>query len=223
MKWYICFSVAVLVLFSAVVWAIVRGKAKYKSGRFFNPLKILVIGVGVSSLILFIPIYINELKGAACTLFEMFLLSVHAVLRLFIVDGEFSDIVNNLIGAPEIIAKGYTVIFSILFVLAPVLTFGVVLSFFKNAFAYLSYFSHYNYDTFIFSELNEKSIALAESLDSDEKVKTLILELKSKKKAFSSMRYRYDIRFNLKHWIYVTMHEIRQIKKFKTYYHPENQ
>lgn len=58
---------------------------------------------------------------------------------------------------------------------------------------------------------------------SDDKIKALITDLKSSKKAFSSMRYRYDIRFNIKHWIYVTMHEIRQIKKFKTYYHPEKQ
>ena len=62
------------------------------------------------------------------------------------------------------IFKGYTTLFSILFVLAPILTFGFVLSFFKNISAYKRYITHYNSDVFIFSELNEKSLALAKSL-----------------------------------------------------------
>ena len=49
-----------------------------------------------------------------------------------------------------------------------------------------------------------------------------INKLKKEKKAFSSMRYGYDLKGNFKRRIYVMMHEYRHHKKFKTFYHPEN-
>lgn len=68
------------------------------------------------------------------------------MIRLFIVDGEFDFVVSNLQTSPEFISRAYT----ILFVLAPVLTFGFVLSFFRNASAYKKYLAKYNSDAFIF-------------------------------------------------------------------------
>ena len=46
------------------------------------------------------------------------------------------------------------------------------------------------------------------------KVKSLI----KAKKAYSSMRYKYDLKGNLKRWGFVNIHEHNHIKKFKTYY-----
>jgi len=46
------------------------------------------------------------------------------------------------------------------------------------------------------------------------KVKSLI----KAKKAYSSMRYKFDLKGNIKRFAFVNIHEHNHIKKFKTYY-----
>ena len=46
------------------------------------------------------------------------------------------------------------------------------------------------------------------------KVKSLI----KAKKAYSSMRYKFDLKGNLKRFAFVNIHEHNHVKKFKTYY-----
>ncbi len=41
------------------------------------------------------------------------------------------------------------------------------------------------------------------------------------KKAYSSMRYSPDLRFNLKRWLFVILHEYRHISKYKKYYNKD--
>ena len=53
---------------------------------------------------------------------------------------------------------------AVLIILAPVLTFGFVLSFFKGATAKLKYFFHAGADTYVFSEMNQNAVSLAESI-----------------------------------------------------------
>lgn len=164
MEWLIFLIISAICLISSIILAIIRAKSKYKSGRLLDPFKIFFVGVIVSSVILFLPIYNNVFKSSDCGIFETALISIHNMIRLFIVDGEFEFITSNLVGVSALISKGYTLLFSVLFVSAPILTFGFVLSFFKNISAYKRYIIHYNSDIFIFSKLNEKSLALAESL-----------------------------------------------------------
>ena len=164
MEWTIFLIISAICLISSIVFAIIRSKSKYKSGRLLDSSKIIFVGVIVSSVVLFLPIYINAFKSSDCGFFETVLNAIHNMIRLFIVEGEFEFITSNLVGVPTLVFKGYTTLFSILFVLAPILTFGFVLSFFKNISAYKRYITHYNFDVFIFSELNEKSLALAKSL-----------------------------------------------------------
>lgn len=164
MKWSVFLILSAVCLFGSVVFAFTRAKMKYKSGRILDLSKILFIGVVLSSVILFIPVYLNDFKSTDCGVIETILISIHNVIRLFIVDGEFDFVISNLEGLSGITYKGYTVLFSVLFVSAPILTFGFVLSFFKNVSAYKRYITHYKYNTYIFSELNAKALALAESL-----------------------------------------------------------
>ncbi len=164
MEWTIFLILSAISLIASIIFAFIRAKTKYKSGRLSDPLKILFAGVILSSVFLFIPIYLNTFKTGGCGIFETVLIAIHNMIRLFIAGSEFDFITSNLVGVTTVIYKGYTTLFSILFVLAPILTFGFVLSFLKNISAYKRYITHYNSNVFIFSELNEKSLALAESL-----------------------------------------------------------
>ena len=161
------------------VWAYVVHKMKYKPGRLLDPMRILFIGVILTSVIMFIPIYNDTLTttimdaentvGGNCGAWEIFLISAHNMIRLFVVDGEFSMVTDAVAMESILVSRGYTVMFALLFVLAPVLTFGFVMSFFKNVAAYKEYFIHYRSDVYIFSKLTERSLALAEDLNKKSK------------------------------------------------------
>ncbi len=45
-----------------------------------------------------------------------------------------------------------------------------------------------------------------------------VKKAKKEKRAFSSMKYKFDLRFNLKRRIFVALHEYRHIGKYKKYY-----
>ncbi len=206
MYWIIFFIISASVLVCSVAAAIVYGKKRYKSGRILDPLKLLFAGVIVSSVLLFIPIYWGTFKSSDCGIIETLLISFHNMIRLFMVDGEFEFITDNLSGTTGWTTKAYTVLFAILFASAPVLTFVFVLSFFKNLSAYKRYFFHLKPQVFIFSELNEKSLALAQSLyggnpkkrlfvftNISEKSEDQIYELIEKAKELGAILFKKDI------------------------------
>ncbi|MBQ4066989.1 MAG: hypothetical protein IJD22_05030, partial [Clostridia bacterium] len=175
MSWYIFFGCSVLCLLAGAVLAFIRSKMKYKRGRILDPSKIFFAAIVVSAVLLFLPVYIDAFENSSCGFFETLLISVHNMIRLFIVDGEFDFVTSHLGDLPTWLAKAYSILFSALFVVAPLMTFGFVLSFFKNIGAYKKYMTNYASDAYIFSELNEKSIALAENLFKNAKRKRLFV------------------------------------------------
>ncbi len=162
MMWTISFIVALFVFLFSVFAVAIFSKQK-NNRRGINSLSIILTGVFISSTIIFVPIYYITFKDESCGLIKTFLLSVHNTIRLFVVDGEFDIITENWEEKDSLIYSLYSMFASVLFVLAPILTFGVVLSFFKNISAYIKLMLVGKKELYIFSELNEKSITIAES------------------------------------------------------------
>ena len=117
-----CFLLALLFMISAVVYAVIIARAKYKSGRFIDPSKILFAGVILSAAILFIPVYTEAFREENCGIFELLVISVHSTIRLFLLDGDFGFITDNLDNSIPVLHKAYTVFFAILYMMAPFLT-----------------------------------------------------------------------------------------------------
>jgi len=155
---------AVLILLASFAAAIAIGNLMTKKIKLLTPTKVIFAGVVLAAVVLFFPVYMTELESGEYGGVEAFFLSVYSMIRLFIVDGDLDLIMASLDGASEGLARAYMILFSVLFVLAPILTFSFVLSFFKNVSAYWKYFTHFFRETYIFSELNEKSVTLAKSL-----------------------------------------------------------
>lgn len=126
-------------------------------------------GTFVAATTLFIPIYAQQFINDTGQAIKTFLISIHNTMRLFVLDGEF-DIIKDFAGnLSEKMSIAFSMYAALLYVLAPLLTFGIVLSFFKNVAAYRRYICGFYKDTYIFSELNEKSLALARSISEDKK------------------------------------------------------
>jgi hypothetical protein len=77
---------------------------------------------------------------------------------------EFGVVTDGMTTCPAELYIPYLAWVATLFVLAPIFTFGFVLSLFKNLSAYIKYLRYYFRDVYVFSELNEKSLILAEDI-----------------------------------------------------------
>lgn len=170
MNWIICFFISVSIMIVGLVVAAALIIKRYKSGRVLQPLPALAVGVALSAFFLFIPIYYSMFAGDTASHLKTFLLSVHNTFRLFAIDEDYSIIMDNIHKNSTFIAPAYAAYASILYVFAPLLTFGLILSFFKNLWAYIRYYLCLAKKIYVFSEINERSIILAEDIaknDSD--------------------------------------------------------
>lgn len=174
MIWKICFIVSVAVFLSAISAAVILTNKEYRKRMMITPFHLFFGGVTLSSMCLFIPIYAKVFRGEDFYIWKILLLSLHNTIRLFIVDGEFTIITENIVGLETGFRNIYSLFSAVIFVIAPFLTFGVVLSFFKNISAYKNYLLSYFSEVYIFSELNEQSLELARSLKRNNKKRIIV-------------------------------------------------
>lgn len=170
----VCFvlSFACIILFA--VGARKLSKAAYNSSRLLDPFKYFMIGVAASAVILFIPVCAIQYQGSVCGPWEILMMSIHKMICLFVVNADFSFITDNLQDMVWWLRLLYTAYAAFLYVLAPVLTFGLVLSFFKNISAYIWYILRRRKEVYIFSELNEKSLLLAQNLKKNDSSREIV-------------------------------------------------
>ncbi len=164
MEWLIFFVLSAACFALSILWAIKKTRSKHKIGDFLDWTKILFAGIAVASLLLLIPISLSDISNGGKVWWEYFLIPIHKMIKLFVVDADLPETIAGIAASQKWLRIAYSGLLSVYFVLAPILTFSFVLSFFKNLSAYTQYFTHYKSDVFIFSELNEKSLALARSL-----------------------------------------------------------
>ena len=166
---YVFFSVlSLLILASAIVWAICLSRMHYRSGRFFTPTKVMFAGSFLASFFTFIPIYWDKINlgfNVLSRIGKTILISAHHAIRLFVIDSDF-DIVQDAAALIDYrwLQVMFTSVGALLFIIAPILTFSFVLSFFKSFAAYKKIFTHPSAPIYVFSELSEKSLALAKSI-----------------------------------------------------------
>ncbi len=161
-------------------------KRHYKRKKFLTFYRLLFIGVFVICIELAFPRQLLEYKYEGWTnIWYSFFASVQNAASKFVMDGNVSDVLNF---AEKFKAEGplisdrtlktYLVIASFMYAVAPLLTLGFVLSFFKNILSYVRYFFSFQKKRHIFSELNERSLALAVSIDRKDNRKSTLWEEK---------------------------------------------
>lgn len=164
--WSISFVIMAVTLIGAFIISKLRNKRK----SILTTNKALILGTFASIAASFLPLYIEEfahyegIEGYV----RAILITVQHSIRLFGFDGgypDFSAKVEGMEGLSSMTVRLYTGIGAFLYFFAPMLTFGVLLSFFKNISAYRRYILSFWKHTHVFSELNEKSLALAKSID----------------------------------------------------------
>ncbi len=104
-------------------------------------------------------------------IFESAVMSGIYSLKVFTTGASFADFTKALADAPEFLLRSYSVFGAFLFVLAPVIGVGFLLSFFKQtALKIRLYFGLYN-NLYIFSGMSNEAVSLAKSCVKNDKRK----------------------------------------------------
>lgn len=167
MIWEICLGIS-FALFIAGIAALVLNMTGIAL-KTHNPVYMLGFFVFAASFCIFIPVYSCYFAGEAWYGFKVVLISVHNAIRLFVVDGEFDIIKQYLSADAGGLFLRYSCFAAVLFVAAPIITFSLILSFMKRVRYFWSYLIGCKKDCYIFSEINERSLTLAEDLYQNEK------------------------------------------------------
>ena len=172
--WFTCLvlSIGCLCLFALVSLGV--NSTKWGHNKKFSLLKALFAGVFLSALIMFIPIHREAADGSFRGIWRVLWLSVFNAMQIFGLGCEFGVVTDGMATCPEELYLPYTAWVATLFVLAPVFTFSFVLSLFKNLSAYVKYLRCFFRDVYVFSELNEKSLILAEDIKNQNKRATVV-------------------------------------------------
>lgn len=167
----------IFVLIGIILYIYLSNASKKKAT--ISPLIIMTAGVFIAAVILFLPVYLEKYfnEGSnVIAIYKSICLSIHNSMRLFVLDGEF-DILKDFISennVPQLLSNIYSIYGVTLFILAPVLVVGVALSFFKNITNMIKYLLSFKTNYYYISELNEKSIILAEDIFNNTNGKKLI-------------------------------------------------
>ena len=147
---------------------LVKSELTKRSG--ITPFHILVLGVFVAATIIYVPVFATLLQadGVWTQIIKTPLLSAQNALQLFVLNAGFDNItetINADNGLSPVLADVYTAYASIYFVVAPIFTTAFALSFVKGLYENWRYFRNIRMqEIYVFSELNERSLALAEDI-----------------------------------------------------------
>ena len=150
-------TAALAFLVSSSRWWSLFGKRK---PRVFN---LLLGGAFVAALLMFFPIH----NGAV-------FLSVFNAVQVLAAGCEFGVVAEGIGACDAWLSDAYKTWAAAVYAVAPLFTFGFVLSFVKNLSARLRYLGVFFRDAYIFSELNEKSLALASDIKKNNKRAALV-------------------------------------------------
>jgi hypothetical protein len=195
----ICFWLSLSLLAAGGIGALWLHKLPYRSGQLLTPANVLPVAVALASFTLFLPVNARELDGV-----ETALVSIHTVMRMFVLDGDFESIAAFTV-EPAHLSVAFRWLGAALYVLAPLLTFNFILSFFKDLTAYRELYTSYFSDLYVFSELNERSLSLAISAGKDgrrhrivftdvfESEEEVSFELREKARELKAICFKKDI------------------------------
>ena len=169
-------STAVLILSFIIAFYFLKNDDSKKSVK---PISVLLIGTFLSGVLLFMPHYFNS-PATVLSVIEAILVSVHDSVQLFILGNNY-NIVTDALGQMQGLGLNiYRITGAILFILAPILTTGFVLIMFESVSSYIKYCRYYFSDEYVFSCLNARSVALAESIRHKDQKALLIFADSSK-------------------------------------------
>lgn len=162
--------VVFLTIFGIVLGIVFRFALKWKHGL------ALAFGFLILSAITTFMSSLNGQQANALNFVSGFLSAIQKTLGLFVVNCESADVTAfaNVVKGVPFVYEFFHCYAHVLFVVCPLLTFSAVLFVFKRMFSAVRFMFSNTRKTFIFSDLNESSLLLAQDLKSNDKSRCVV-------------------------------------------------
>lgn len=167
--WVFSFFVSISCVLLAVAVSAASGKLGGEKKHKIGLMQALLVGSVAAACVLFFPVHVATEDSSAIGSWQVLLLSILDSMEVLKGGCSLDSIKGGMPGCPDWLDVAYQLWAATLFVIAPVLTLGFILSFFRNLSASLRYRMAFFADVYAFSELNEKSLALATDIKKNSK------------------------------------------------------
>lgn len=159
----LCAAVEILIVAVSVLLAV------WKRNNLKSVIRTLGVGVFLSLVVMVLPYYIGGRSPYA------FWLSVFNAMCAMLMNADPVEILESISAVQVSFVSVYRAVLLFLFILAPLFTVGITLSFFSERFTMLLYRLRSVFrDSYLFSAVNERTVCLAENIAEKER-KPLIL------------------------------------------------
>lgn len=173
MEWIICGALSLTLLMIGGIVGYYLNKNRKKL-FFLNGFYVFAASVLFSNIVLSFSAYWDEMGRSFRGTISALFLAIQNAVKALALDGDYAVILAQFGSESGVIYDLYTCYVVIVFLLTPVLTVSFVLSFFKNITASIKYRFSSSEEVYIFSDLNKKSITLAEDLMKNNSRRTVV-------------------------------------------------
>lgn len=166
----VCLGLSVLLLAAAIIAGLGMRRAElHQSNIFFlrhifTAFRVFLILFFVTTVCAVFPLVYFDVKG---DILKSILAALINAFRLFFMAGDYvyaCNLIGGCEGVFDWLSYLYLVYLACVYVVAPMFTLGFILSFFRDISSTFRYVSSRGADLYLFSELNERSLALAEDV-----------------------------------------------------------
>ena len=177
--WPVCMTASIGCLLLAPMLVLIVNRRRKDQNRKLGLFNVLFVGMFAAAFFMFLPAHLVYTGTAKLGKVSAVLLSLYKSMQVFTIGSEYDVVKVCIVGfCPAWLEAWYLTWAAAVFVLAPIFTFGFVLSLFKNLSANVKLSLSFFKDTYVFSELNEKSIVLAKSIkDRDGRVSIVFADV----------------------------------------------
>ena len=176
--WVICFILAIAVFFVCNAAGYIFYRKNRKNRRAVSIVALFLGVTFLSIFLLILPLCRFAFAGSRAAGVQSVFQSIRLSLQVFSLDGEYMDLYEGASSLPSVLRGGYRIFGAVLYVLAPILLVGVIISFFQSVLDYAKIRMTRFKNIYVFSELNECSLILAASCaehDRAERKKSLVI------------------------------------------------
>lgn len=162
------FIISVILFAVTVIFAIIRWKKRSDKKNILTGLRIMTLGTFISCVVIHLPFYYysNYYFGDPSNYVRPIILSIHSTLQAFVLGFNYKDLLQDLPQLSDNLNMFYTFWVSFLYIVAPILTLTNILSLFNAFLSELQIKRNFfrRKPLYVFSEMNEQSIAIAQSI-----------------------------------------------------------
>ncbi|MBE7088898.1 MAG: hypothetical protein E7370_05235 [Clostridiales bacterium] len=170
----VLFFISVAVFLFTIVFVIWLSKTQNKVKKHLKKMLVFALGLFLAAVLLYFPKYYYEYEGQLLGGLNAFLNTLINVVVVFTLDPGVLDVANSFTNISESLFPFLVTYLVIIHVLCPIFTISVILSLFKNLSSRISYLLRFFKEVYIFSELNDKSVALAKDLKKNNKNRVIV-------------------------------------------------